>query len=45
MLHDHYLEDIPGKLSPIILDSFEFRKLEAKDRPLYERINMGKVIH
>jgi hypothetical protein len=32
------------KLSPIILDSPEFRKHEAKDRPLYERINKGKVI-
>ena len=44
-LHDSYLEKIPRKMSPIILDASEFRNLEAKDRPLYERINMGKVIH
>lgn len=44
-LHDNYQEKIPRKLSPIILDAFEFRNLEAKDRPLYERINKGKVIH
>ena len=44
-LHDSYQEKIPRKLSPIILDASEFRNLEAKDRPLYERINMGKVIH
>ena len=45
MIHDHYQEEIPRKISPIILDASEFRKLELKDRPLYERINMGKVIH
>jgi len=45
ILHDRYQEDIPRKISPIILDSTEFRKLEAKDRPLFERINMGMVIH
>lgn len=45
VLHDRYQEDIPRKISPIILDSSEFRNLEAKDRPLFERINMGKVIH
>jgi predicted nucleotidyltransferase len=44
-LHDRYQEDIPRKISPIILDASEFRNLEVKDRPLYERINMGKVIH
>jgi len=27
------------------LDSSEFRNFEAKDRPLCERIKMGKVIH
>lgn len=45
MLHDRYQEEIPRKISPIILDASEFRNLELKDRPLYERINMGKVIH
>ncbi len=45
MLHDRYQEDIPRKISPVILNSSEFRNLEIKDRPLYERINMGKVIH
>ena len=44
-LHDSYQENIPRRISPIILDSSEFRNLEVKDRPLYERINMGKVIH
>jgi predicted nucleotidyltransferase len=44
-LHDSYQEKITRKISPIILDSSEFRNLEAKDRPLFERINMGKVIH
>ncbi len=44
-LHDSYQEKIPRKISPIILNSSEFRNLEAKDRPLFERINMGKVIH
>ena len=44
-LHDSYQEKIPRKLSPIILDSSEFKNLEVKDRPLYERINRGKVIH
>ncbi|MCX9076060.1 MAG: nucleotidyltransferase domain-containing protein [Candidatus Methanoperedens sp.] len=45
MIHDHYQEEIPRKISPIILEASEFRILELKDRPLYERINMGKVIH
>ena len=45
MLHDRYWEEIPRKISPIILDASEFRNLEAKDRPLFERINIGKVIH
>jgi hypothetical protein len=45
MLHDRYQEEIPRKISLIILDASEFRNLEVKDRPLYERINMGKVIH
>jgi hypothetical protein len=45
MLHDRYQEEILRKISPIILDASEFRNLEVKDRPLYERINMGKVIH
>jgi len=44
-LHDSYQEKITRKISPIILDSSESRNLEAKDRPLFERINMGKVIH
>jgi predicted nucleotidyltransferase len=44
-LHDSYQEKITRKISPIILDSSEFRNLEAIDRPLFERINMGKVIH
>ncbi len=45
MLHDRYQEEISRKISTITLDGFEFRNLELKDRPLYERINMGKVIH
>lgn len=36
---------IDRKISPIIMDSYEFRSLQTKDKPLYERINMGKVIH
>jgi len=32
------------KILLTLLDSSEFRNLEAKDRPLFERINMGKVI-
>lgn len=44
-LHDSYQEKITRKISPIILDASEFRNLEVKDRPLFERINMGKVIH
>jgi predicted nucleotidyltransferase len=44
-LHDSYQEKISRKIFPIILDASEFRNLEAKDRSLYERINMGKVIH
>ena len=45
MLHDRYQEEFSRKISPVILDASEFRNLEVKDRPLYERINMGKVIH
>ncbi len=45
IFHDRYQEEISRKISPIILDASEFRNLEVKDRPLYERINMGKVIH
>jgi predicted nucleotidyltransferase len=44
-LHDSYQEKITRRISPIILDSSEFRDLEAIDRPLFERIKMGKVIH
>jgi paraquat-inducible protein B len=40
-----YQEDYSQEVNPITLDSTESRKLEAKDRLLYERINMGKVIH
>ncbi len=43
MLHDSYQGE--RKISPIILDASEFRNLEVRDKPLYERINMGKVIH
>ena len=43
MLHDSYQGE--RKISPIILDASEFRDLEVKDRPLYERIKLGKVIH
>ena len=45
MLTRKQIEKIPRKLSPIILDSSEFKNLEVKDRLLYERINRGKVIH
>lgn len=45
MLLDSYQENISRNISPIILDAPEFRKFEAKDRYLYERINKGKVIH
>ncbi len=44
-LHDHYQEEISRKISPLILDSSEFRNLGAKDRPLFERIKMGKIIY
>ena len=43
MLHDRYQGE--RKISPIILNVSEFRDLEVKDRPLYERIKLGKVIH
>jgi DNA-binding transcriptional ArsR family regulator len=45
MFHDRYQEEIPRKISLIILNASELSTLEKKDRPLYERINMGKVIH
>ncbi len=43
-LIEYYQKKIERKLSPIIMNIFEFEQLKTKDKPLYERINMGKII-
>ncbi|MCZ7382025.1 MAG: nucleotidyltransferase domain-containing protein [Candidatus Methanoperedens sp.] len=43
-LIDDYQKKIERKLSPIVMSPFEFEQLKTKDKPLYERINMGKII-
>ncbi len=44
-LIESFQKKIERKISPIIMNSYEFRNLAAKDKPLYERINMGKIIY
>lgn len=43
-LVEDYQTQIERKLSPIVMSPFEFEQLKTKDKPLYERINMGKII-
>lgn len=44
-LVESFQKKIERKISPIIMNSYEFRNLATKDKPLYERINMGKIIY
>ncbi len=44
-LIESFQKRVERKVSPIIMNTFEFRNLATKDKPLYERINMGKIIY
>lgn len=42
---DSFQKKSERQVSPLIMNSYEFRELKAKDKPLYERIINGKIIH
>ena len=42
---DRHQRKIPRKISPIIVDSEEFRILREEDKPLYSRIKKGRSLY